>query len=103
MNDETKLQGEILDALKRIGAWAWNVNAGRLGRANMAPGGTPDICCVDPSGWLEVKTPTGTLEPSQKAWIAKARRRGVRVEVVTSVREAVEIVIRWRQNSSGNP
>jgi len=92
---ETALQAAILGALHRIGAWAWRVNAGQRGAARMAPAGTPDICVVDPPGWLEVKTTRGRLGAAQDAWHAEAERRGVRVAIVRSVAEAVETVREW--------
>ena len=95
MRSETQLQTEILDALHRIGVWAWRVNAGVRGGVRMAPAGTPDICVVNPPGWLEVKRPGEKLRAEQRAWHEKARRRGVRVATVTSRQQAVTLVKAW--------
>ena len=96
---ETELQSAILAALGRLGVWAWRVNAGARGGVRMAPAGTPDICIVDPAGWLEVKLPGQDLRPLQRIWHRRAGERGVRVAVVTSVEEAVSIVRDWRDHT----
>lgn len=95
MKTETELQSEILDALRRIGAWAYRVNAGSRGGVRMAPAGTPDICVIDPPGWLEVKRPGEKLSPDQKVWHDKARRRGIRVATVTNKEQALVLVTAW--------
>jgi hypothetical protein len=94
---ETELQAAIIHALSRLGWWVWRVNAGTRGGVRMAPKGTPDICVVAPvEGWLEVKLPGERLRPAQSMWHARAGRLGVRVAVVTSVAQAVEVVTAWR-------
>jgi hypothetical protein len=100
--EETKLQRAILNALAGIGAWAI-----RIGRMKSRPGfpapesgedGIPDLMVLLPSGtaFLEVKMPGKTLDPDQVTWHAKAKRFGVRAAVAHSVREACEVVQRWR-------
>jgi hypothetical protein len=97
MPSETVLQASIIRALSRLGWWVWRVNAGARGGVRMAPSGTPDICVVAPvEGWLEVKLPGGNLRPAQELWHARAHRMGVRVAVVTSVAQAVNVVTAWR-------
>jgi len=94
---ESAIQSAILDALRLAGHWPMRVNAGgyRAG-ARLAPAGTPDICLIDLGAWLEVKAPGGRLSPLQRRWHAKAKRKGVRVAVVTSVDEAMAAVRGWQ-------
>lgn len=66
----------------------------------MAPPGHPDLLVeIKPPvyGLLEAKAEDGKLREAQKVWHAKARRRGVLVEVFTSAKEAVEIAMGWRR------
>ncbi len=44
---------------------------------------------------LEVKTATGKVSESQKAWQTKAERHGVRYGVVRGVGEALRLVELW--------
>lgn len=105
---ETLLVKAILSALHLHGLWCWRVNAGVTvlggGRSRRvirgAPAGTPDILGVLPGGrgrlfGLEVKTARGRLEESQVAWHELATSKGVRVAVVRSAHEALDIVTRW--------
>lgn len=99
---ETKLQKSIVDELEKFGFWAWRVNAGTRasGRIKLAPVGTPDICVVSPSGWIEVKLPGNDLSDDQREWHARAKRFGVRVTTVWSVGEAVTVVNAWRSEDA---
>jgi hypothetical protein len=111
--------------LKGILAWRANSGTQVLAATSKArrrvikgaPAGTPDILLVLPvqarvlslgaagmalesSVWgalcgLEVKSATGTQQPSQKAWQATAERHGVRYAVVRSVREALAALEGW--------
>lgn len=57
--------------------------------------GTPDVMVMLPGGsvvWIEVKTPTGRVSKTQKAWHARAGKMGHTVHVVRSVQEAVDAV-----------
>jgi hypothetical protein len=99
---ETDLVRSVLTALSQLGIWCWRVNAGRVmvaGRAYRgSPEGTPDILGVLDSGrlfGLEVKVGAAKLRGSQRAWHERAERSGVRVAVVRTTRQAVEIVQRW--------
>jgi hypothetical protein len=101
--EETILQGRILDALERIRVWAvrMGVVVPRAGLQvpNSGEKGQPDIWCH--LGWIEVKLPGEDLEPDQVKWFAKAKRFGVRAAVAHSVREACEVVQRWRAEGGG--
>jgi len=75
--------------------WGWKIQPfidGMPGRA--APNGIPDICgMLAPFGrWVcfEAKTGSGTLRPSQRAWIAEARRFGALVFEFHTVEELAE-------------
>lgn len=99
---ETDISREIRATLTRAGYHVERVNSGKVPTRNGyfvgASAGTPDTVIVSPlaaAGWLETKTEIGSLNPRQRAWHAKARRRGVRVGVVRSPREAVELVKSW--------
>jgi len=72
--------------------WGWKIQPfidGMPGRA--APNGIPDICgMLAPRGrWVcfEAKTGKGKLRPSQRAWIAEARKFGALVYEFHSVAE----------------
>jgi hypothetical protein len=68
---------------------------------HLAEPGTPDLFVVDRNVWLEVKTPGGRVSPEQKAWHAKAAKRGVRVAVVRSAAEALRAVISNQVGTEG--
>ncbi len=97
MSSESAIQRAILDALLVAGAFAFRVQAGKVkvrgGYMTLCPPGTPDILVVVPPNGhllgLECKAITGELRESQIAWSAKARARGVTVETVRSVDEAL--------------
>jgi hypothetical protein len=99
---ETDLQRSILKALEQSGYWAFRVNSGLRGsgKVQLAPAGTPDICCVSPPGWIEVKLPGEGPNDAQRDWHARARRLGIRVEIVDSMRDALAIVGRWAQQDA---
>ena len=59
--------------------------------------GVPDICIDVARGqWhglrIEMKTPTGSTKPEQKAWHERMRRHGYRVEVCRSVQDALALL-----------
>lgn len=94
---ESTIQRAILDALLAAGAFAFRAQAGKVkvrgGYMNLCPPGTPDILVVVPPRGhllgLECKTLTGELRESQIVWATKARARGVTVETVRNVDEAL--------------
>jgi hypothetical protein len=103
---ETALSRSIRAALARVDCWTIRVQSGVIpavynGRKRFihcAEPGTPDLICLNPIGWLEVKTPNGKLSAEQKSWHARAAKAGVRVAVVHSVKEALEVVSLWRRD-----
>lgn len=101
---ETALQRAIINALEASGYWVQRLNAGTTavgtGKSRRVihgcEPGTPDLLVKAPVyGFLEVKTKTGRLQPSQRAWHAEAARRGVHVAVVRGISEALETVREW--------
>jgi len=98
---ETDITRSIRAALTQAGFWVERCNSGKVPTRNGffsgMSAGTPDTLILAPIyGWLETKTPTGKLRPAQVEWHRKAARHGIRVGVVTSVREAVETAMAWR-------
>lgn len=97
---ETPIQKRILEALNASGFWAIRINSGGVPAAGGfyrgAPAGTPDICVIAPvQGWLEVKRKSGTARKSQLAWHARAESLGVRIAIVRSAAEALDVVMKW--------
>lgn len=94
---EAQLQARIVKALRSVGVWVIRTGVtrkrGYSGTQSGEPG-MPDLWT--PHGWLEVKLPGEALSPNQIAWHAKAKRHGVRVWTVDTVREAVTVVLGWR-------
>jgi hypothetical protein len=99
---ETPIQKRILEALNASGFWAIRINSGGVPAAGGfyrgAPAGTPDICVIAPvQGWLEVKRKSGTAKASQLAWHARAESLGVRIAIVRSAAEALDVVRKWSE------
>lgn len=100
---ESQVQKDILAAIRaarpRVEPMRLNSGTAKGGKIRLAPDGTPDILCVLPprgrSGWLEVKTSSGKLRPSQQKWRDRFLRTGTGYAVVRSVREALEAVDSW--------
>jgi hypothetical protein len=68
----------------RIRAWREGVKSGVCDLFNPVPVGSYA------GQWLEVKTPTGTISPEQKAFIKDMERLGYRVDVCRSVEELLD-------------
>jgi hypothetical protein len=98
---ETTLSRSIRSALTAAGAWVVRVPAGqyrvRGGILHCAEPGFPDLLCLSPAGFLEVKVGRAKLREEQVIWHDKAARHGLRCARVTSVAEALEVVSRWRR------
>lgn len=100
-NAETHIQRTVVSALEALGHWVVRVNAGGVrvsggGWYRGATAGTPDLC-LPALGWLEVKTreKSSRLSKAQKEWHARAGAHGVRVAVVRSAAEAIDVVAKW--------
>ena len=98
---ETDISRSIRDTLTSAGYHIERVNSGKVPTRNGwfagASPGTPDTIVVSPYGWLETKTPTGKLSEAQRKWHARARARGVRVEVVRDSGVALRVVKAWER------
>lgn len=94
MTSETDISRAIQRTLRAMGHLVVRVQAGgQRGRLRLADEGTPDLwCSIDGGMWLEVKREGGRITNAQAKWHAEARARGVRVEVVRSVAEVVELI-----------
>jgi hypothetical protein len=94
---ETALSRSIANAIEALGYEVIRIQSGTRsgGRMRLARAGTSDRL-VMLSGmrvlWLEVKTTEGKERESQKAFRARAEKRGHVVAVVKSVGEAVAAV-----------
>lgn len=117
VNDETRLQQDIRLALgleKDLTLWRNNVGKAtayddktpdkpRYIKFGLAPGSADLVGILAPAGrWfaLEVKTPTGRVEPEQEEWLALVRRLGGFACVVRSVDDAHAALGRARTGAS---
>lgn len=99
---ETEISRTIRQALTAAGYLVERVNSGKVPTRNGwyagATPGCPDTIVVAPVfayGWLETKTDEGELNENQRKWHERARRKGVRVAVVRTARDAVRVVNSW--------
>jgi hypothetical protein len=101
---ETDLSRRIREALRQLGCWVVRQqSSGRRGVRSVASGepGLPDIQVLAPvHGFIEVKVPGGRLNANQELWHARARNAGLRVAVVHSVDEAVDVVMVWKKEAA---
>ena len=99
---ETDIQRASMRALRSLGFWVirFGVNKKRgRGGTNSGEPGTPDTCVMG-FGWIEYKaSEDDELSPAQLAWHAKALKAGIRVAVVWSISQAVQVALAWRGNA----
>ncbi len=105
---ETAISKTIRKGLNALGIWTLRIQSGIIeakpykGKKRFihcAEPGTPDLVVPALSLWLEVKTEKGRLTTEQKAWHARAQREGMRVVVVRSLAEAIEVVRIWQRET----
>jgi hypothetical protein len=118
MNPETQLSRSIASVLRAMGHTVIRVQSGvvkvRGGWMRLADPGTPDLCLPFLPGWLEVKLPARTVgvtskrkraatkpNEAQREWHTKAAKAGVKVAVVRSASEAVDVIRRWQMEARG--
>ena len=93
---ESEIQKQIIDYLKLQRAYVIRHNAGRIkNNVRLAPDGTPDLYALLPDGraiWIEVKTDTGKLRPSQTAMITILRSRKQKVIVARSLEDVINTI-----------
>ena len=96
---ERAIQRAVIDALSASGWLVLRTNAGLIPIGDrvvrLGPRGWPDLTCVSPRGQLlclEIKrTPRQRPTRHQEAVHAELRRRGVRVETICSVDQALQV------------
>jgi hypothetical protein len=93
---ERVIQASIVEALARIGRFAFRVHSGKVrvarGWMQLAPAGTPDLYVLG-FGWIEVKTSVGKLSVEQVNMHHWIRQFGERVATVRTVKEALAAVM----------
>ena len=104
---ETDISRDIREKLEAHGYRCDRLQSGQVkvsgGWMHLARKGTPDTivfgkrstCGHADVFFLETKTPIGKLSEHQIAWHAWAEKLGVRVAVVRSAREALDILRKW--------
>jgi hypothetical protein len=76
---ETQVQNKIVEALNRVGIWAFRVCAeARRGHTPGAPEGTFDIHIPGSGAWIETKMLGKKLSPGQLRFAAMCDRHNVR-------------------------
>lgn len=112
INPETIIVNECLIAMNtyatQAGLKAFRVNSGGVYDAargtyrkqgQFAAKGISDIVVLARGGktiWMEVKTPTGHLQDSQREFAATCERCGLPYEVVHSKEEALEVLRKYK-------
>ena len=87
---EKHIQREIIRFLCALGC---TVNDMSQPRATMLPIGLPDLYVQHPTlgvFWVEVKSPTGRVRPSQAEWHEREREAGGTVYVARSAADLIE-------------
>lgn len=94
---ESDLQSRIVSALKSISC---DVTVTSQPQRSMVTPGTPDLYVRHAAWkvrvWMETKTDDGVVSKVQREWHAKEREAGGRVEVVRSIEDAMDAVVRAR-------
>ena len=107
-HDESIIQANIVSALSLAGVYVFMIPNDAAGKTNMAKimrlksmglrSGISDLVVISPAGvahFLEVKTATGVLSPSQIRFAELCLKKGWKYEVARSVDEAMEIIRKW--------
>ena len=90
MHNRTEKQIEH-DIVRSMRAMGYHVSKFSQPRASKQTEGIPDLYAMGHGCglWIEVKTATGRVRPSQLAWHAEAERNGVAVVVARSTADVV--------------
>ena len=107
-HDESLIQSAIVSALSLAGVYVFMVPNDAAGKTSMAKAGRmkacglragiSDLVVMSPSGvahFLEVKTATGVLSPSQIRFAELCIKKGWKYEVVRTVEQALDICRKW--------
>ena len=107
-HDESIIQANIVSALSLSGVYVFMVPNGELGKITQAAAGRAkamglrsgmaDLIVMSPTGvahFLEVKTATGVLSPSQIRFAELCIKRGWKYEVARTVEQSLDIVKKW--------
>lgn len=107
-HDESIIQSQIVSALSLAGVYVFMVPNGELGKITQAAAGRAkamglrsgmaDLIVMGSSGvahFLEIKTATGVLSPSQIRFAELCIKKGWKYEVARSVEQALDICKRW--------
>lgn len=93
---EKRIQADIRRALAALGFVVHDMSQPRR---SMMPEGLPDLYAVHERwrlrGWIEVKTPTGRVRPTQVEWQRLERASGGNSDIARSVEDALRIVQDW--------
>lgn len=106
---EHRLQKAVVQFMKRAakpGAFCFacpngmvsdHVSVARMKDAGLFPG-VADLVVVLPSrevAFLELKTPTGRLQPSQKDFKSLCARYDIKYAIARTIDEAIEVLVKW--------
>jgi len=107
-HDESQLQANIVSALSLAGLYVFMVGNDNSGKTNMAKimrlksmgmrAGLSDLVVMSPSGvahFMEVKTATGVLSPSQIRFAELCLKKGWKYEVARTVEQSLDICRKW--------
>ena len=107
-HEESIIQSSIVSALSLAGVYVFMVPNGELGKITQAAAGRAkamglrsgisDLVVMSPAGvahFMEVKTATGVLSPSQIRFAELCLKKGWRYEVARTVEQSIDIVKKW--------
>jgi len=107
-HDESIIQSQIVSALSLAGVYLFMVPNGEMGKITQAAAGRAkamglrsgmaDLIVMGPGGvahFLEVKTSTGVLSPSQIRFAELCIKKGWKYEVARTVEQSLDIVKKW--------
>ena len=100
MTEQSTVTGPLVRLLRELYPDQLEVrrqNAGRKGRVHLGEAGDPDVVIYFGSHvmFIETKSDSGKLRPSQVAMHERMRRKGMRVCVARTPGEGVEHVREW--------
>ena len=107
-HDESLIQSNIVSALSLAGVYVFMVGNDNSGKTNMAKimrlksmglrSGISDLVVMSADGrahFMEIKTATGVLSPSQIRFAELCLKKGWKYEVARSVEQSLDICRKW--------